>query len=172
MRCLPVAQYALSQECVCCRLAVSGRLGWSARWVLGRTLDARVTPVGIHWAGRKGRDWAASDPLDGRSRHGSIGAATGREEERPADVKGGILGALVFKAVGVLGVLILIGMAMVPTIGAKDTAALYGTTADVGGTSTGIVIGSVPQFFAKVGDGLALTKPPEPKEPAKAKAKS
>jgi hypothetical protein len=71
---------------------------------------------------------------------------------------GGVVNTLIYKALGVVGLAILVGMLLVPTMGAPRTASLYGTTAIVGGTSTGITLATLPEYFRSVGTGWTLVK--------------
>lgn len=78
---------------------------------------------------------------------------------------GGIGARLLFKLLGVIGFFILVGMLLVPTIGAKQTASLYGTTAVVGGISTGITGASIPTYASNVVNGWNLVKGAPPAAP-------
>lgn len=92
-------------------------------------------------------------------------------------MKGGILNLMVSKAIGFVGTLVLIFMLMIAVVGPQPAAALAGTTAVIGGQSTGVVFGTLPSFFRSIKDGQALVKPSTPDctqlvgcEPTKAKA--
>lgn len=77
-------------------------------------------------------------------------------------MKTGILGLLVIKTVGVIGTLILVFALMVAVVGPKPAATLAGTTAVVTGQSTGIVFGTLPEFFRNITKGQSLVKPSTP----------
>jgi hypothetical protein len=81
-------------------------------------------------------------------------------EPGPVPVKGGLINILVSKAVSFVGACILTFMVLVAVIGGAPAASLAGTTAAVGGTSTGIVFASLPAFFRSIKDGQSLVKTP------------
>jgi hypothetical protein len=73
-------------------------------------------------------------------------------------VKGGVMFVLVNKATSLLFTLVVIFAVVAAVAGVQTAASLAGTTAKVGGTSTGLVLGSLPSFFQSVRDGQGLVK--------------
>lgn len=79
-------------------------------------------------------------------------------------MKGGILTLLVAKTWGLLVGAVIVFAIVAAVVGPKSAASLAGTTATVGGQSTGIVLGSLPGFFQSIRDGQGLVKHDAPAE--------
>lgn len=87
-------------------------------------------------------------------------------------MKGGVIFLLVNKATSLLLALVVIFAVIAAVAGVQTAASLAGTTAKVGGQSTGLVLGSLPSFFQSVRDGQALTKGAASGDAPTAKAKA
>jgi hypothetical protein len=71
---------------------------------------------------------------------------------------GGVMFLLVNKATSMLLTLVVVFAVVAAVAGAPTAASLAGTTAKVGGQSTGLVLGSLPSFFQSIRDGQGLVK--------------
>jgi hypothetical protein len=94
-------------------------------------------------------------------------------EKEAAAVKGGIIARFTSWLGSVFVGLVVVGGILIAVVGAPSTAVLYSVGAGYGGTSTGITLAAIPQFFASVKTGQALgQKGPSVKAPTPAPSPS